>query len=391
MFKTSLVFFLGVLLIPSARITASIRAVVVPFYSEKVSLAYNTEFIVRFREEVSEKNMLDYYQQLSRRDYTTLLSDLESKREALQLNDWLFYELLRNTVREILPGCSNAQWELTCWFLLSQLGFDTRLTYYNATVFLYVFTTDEVFEVPLINENGRIYVNLTNIRQKQQYAGPLYMLNYAPHPQGRPFTFYLSRLPSLRPSPIMRSFEFGYGEYTYQVEVEADETVMAVMERYPFIAEQQYLEVPLSNSISHSLLPQLRRMLEGKSQREAVEFLVAFTRSSFQYKDDKEFFGRSKPMIADEVFHYPFSDCEDRSALFYRLVRALLDLPMIVIAYEDHLTIGVALSENCGKAITYRGRDYFICDPTGPVNSTAIGQVPKGYETRSFEIIGAYY
>ena len=37
-----------------------------------------------------------------------------------------------------------------------------------------------------------------------------------------------------------------------------------------------------------------------------AELLAAFTRSSFAYKEDKEYFGYSKPMVAEEVFLYPF-------------------------------------------------------------------------------------
>ena len=370
-----------------------VRAVTIPFYSERVSIAYNTEIVVPFHAPVNEKNLIDYYQQLARRDYQTLLQALQQKRQIYALNDWLFYELLRETVDKILEGKEAVQRELTCWFLLSQLEYDTRLTFREQRVFLYVYTLDEVFEVPMIEDAGRTYVNLSSIRRPEEQQGPLFLLHFRPRPGGRAFSFYLQQLPALQPRPALRSFEFAYGEYVYQVEVEADETIVDIMRRYPFIAERQYLEVPFSASVATSLIPQFRRMLRGKTQREALAFLVAFTRSSFSYKDDKEFFGHSKPMIADEVFHYPFSDCEDRSALFYRLVRELLDLPMIIVAYEDHLTIAVALAgadDEAGDAISFEGRRYIICDPTGPVNSTAIGRAPKGYEDAAFTIIGRY-
>ena len=95
-------------------------------------------------------------------------------------------------------------------------------------------------------------------------------------------------------------------------------------------------------------------------------------------------------MIADEVFHYPYSDCEDRSALFFCLVKEIIDLPMIIVAFTDHLTIAVALEEEIGDAIRYEGKNYYICDPTGPVNSTDIGAFPSGYRNAKFKIIGEH-
>ena len=121
-----------------------------------------------------------------------------------------------------------------------------------------------------------------------------------------------------------------------------------------------------------------------------LEIITAFTRSAFNYKTDENHFGRSKPMIREEVFYYPYSDCEDRVAVFFGLVKELLNLPMLVIAFPDHLTIGVALDQPIGPAIRHKGKKYYICDPTGPNNSYEIGRIPKGYERKSFEILYHY-
>ena len=95
-------------------------------------------------------------------------------------------------------------------------------------------------------------------------------------------------------------------------------------------------------------------------------------------------------MVAEEVFLYPYSDCEDRSALYVRLVQELLGLPMIILAYPDHLTVGVALPQTKGGFVRYKSKAYYICDPTGPANSAVVGEVPEGYEDTPFDIIKEY-
>ena len=95
-------------------------------------------------------------------------------------------------------------------------------------------------------------------------------------------------------------------------------------------------------------------------------------------------------MVAEEVFLYPYSDCEDRSALFIRLAEELLGLPMIVLAYPDHLTVGVALPQTKSGFVRYNSKAYYVCDPTGPVNSDAVGKIPEGYEDTPYEIIKEY-
>ena len=363
----------------------------VPFYSENILIEFDEDIRLSTPVKVKEKIMIQYYRDLLKTNFHTLLENLEAKRVEFKLNDWLFFELLRTSVDHILDGQSRLRKELTYWFLLSESGYDTRLTFLGTHTYLYVFTTDELFEVPMIEENERTFVNLTSIQSHSKPKKALYLLEFIPRPNGKAFGFYLNQLPELRPKLVKKKYQFNYNNQPYQLSLKVDQTIKEIMENYPFFAEKEYLEVPFSSTLNNSLLPQFSALIAGRSKQEALELLVAFTRSSFQYKDDKEFFGKSKPMIADEVFHYEFSDCEDRSALFYSLVKSLLDLPMVVVAFPDHLTIAVAVPEQqSGDHLIFNNRKYFFCDPTGPVNSTTIGKIPSGYENTPFEIISAY-
>ena len=95
-------------------------------------------------------------------------------------------------------------------------------------------------------------------------------------------------------------------------------------------------------------------------------------------------------MIPDEVLHYPVSDCEDRSALFYALVEQTLKLPMVLIAYPDHLSVGIYLPQVRGETIYYQGKQYLYCDPTGPDNSLEIGRIPADLKGVPYEIIHSF-
>lgn len=386
--RTSLLFFVFLSGLPLRA--ADLQRVSLSFYSERLTVTYDQGILLPSLDRVEDKQIFDYFHQLKNTNYQPLMDDLQRQRERLKLNDWLYYELMVNTVNRIFSERKQAEPTLFCWFLLSQAGFDTRLTYLDNEPFVYVYTEDEIFEVPMIEDNGRSFVNITSVHLGIKSQPALYMLNFAPNPEGTPFRFYLQQLPLLTPDISKKKLFFVHRQDTLQLQVAIDKTVARLMSDYPFISESAYLEVPLSTTLQHSLVPQLKRLIAGKNAIEAVQLLVSFTRSSFKYKEDKEHFGKSKPMIADEVFHYPYSDCEDRSALFYCLVKELLDFPMIIVAFPDHLTIGVALPEFVGNSVQYEGKDYFICDPTGPANSDVIGEFPYGYEESGFQIIGQY-
>ncbi len=361
------------------------------FYSQVLPIEYDPSLIIAEKPRCNDKSIVEFYDKLNDADYQSLLTALNKHRNFLNLNDWLYYELLRNSVNKIFQNKSELQKTLTTWFLLSKSGYDTRLTYLQNEAFVYVYTQDNLFEVPMIEERGRLYINLSSLNQKSNsYASEVFMLDFMANKNGSAFSFYLDHLPKLVSDIQERTFRFNWREQSFEINAKVDLTIIELMKKYPVIDEAKYLETPLSKPLAQSILPQLQKIIKDRSDKEALEILVAFTRSAFKYKEDHDYFGKSKPMIADEVFHYPYSDCEDRSALFYNLVKSLLDLPMIMVAYPDHLTIAVALSQPVGKPIRYNGKKYYICDPTGPSNSTEIGLVPKNYQSKSFEILASY-
>jgi len=244
--------------------------------------------------------------------------------------------------------------------------------------------------VPIIEEYGQSFVNLSSLHDKSAQSESLYIEKFVPNQNGRHFSFDIDKLPSLTEIKKTRSVTFKNGLETFQLDVEYDQNVVNWMKGYPFIAEHKYLEVPFSSTLLKTLVPKLKKLTIGKTEREQLEILVAFTRSAFNYARDEQVFGKSKPMIPDEVFYYKYSDCEDRSAVFYALVKEVLQLPMIVIAFEDHVTVGVATKNALGDAINYNNRRYYICDPTGPTNSNEVGSFPDGYENQYFEIMCEY-
>lgn len=371
--------------------TASDVTIQLSFYGAPITLTYDKSMLLHPNVPVKEAAMTAYYREMEKASYQPLLNSLQAQRAALKLNDWLYYRLMQQAVAQVMPQASITAQRLTCWLLLAKSGYDVRIAYFQGKVDIYAYTDEEIFEAPIIEDGGRSLVNLSSISFSQESEQPLYMVSLLPNPQGRAFSFDLGTLPAFSPTVVQRELRFTYQGEPIYLRVEADENLKTLMSDYPVIGESKYLEAPLSATLQASLLPQLAARLKGKTAPQSLSFLAALTRSAFVYKEDKEYFGHSKPLVSDELFLYPYSDCEDRCALFYQLVKSLLDLPMIVIAYHDHLSIAVALDDMPGAApLRYKGRNYYICDPTGPSNSDIIGRAPTGYANQKLEVIHAY-
>ena len=98
---------------------------------------------------------------------------------------------------------------------------------------------------------------------------------------------------------------------------------------------------------------------------EAANMLIDFVQTAFAYQTDGEQFGYEKPFFVDELFYYPYCDCEDRSILYSRLVRSLLNLDVVLLDYPNHIATAVCFTEQVeGDYILVNGKKYVICDPT---------------------------
>ena len=386
-------FIIALLLCSSV---ASASTVSIPFYGEIFQLEYDAAMVARQQpvagnDQTRQRYMVGFFDEIDQKPFYKLLGSLDQVRRDYQLNDYLYYDLIRKAIHKIYASEPTQNRRLAMWHLLSRAGFDARITYLGSNVFVNVYSEDHLFEVPMIMDGGRKLINLSSFEDPERSYARLYILDFVPNKTGRSFSFDLkNNLPRLTPRYVTRRVRFGFQNTTYQVDVELDQTLMDVMSNYPYLSEDKYLEIPLSPQLHQTLIPKLRKLMGNRSEREKLELLASFTRSGFRYKTDEEFFGRSRPMIADELFHYQYSDCEDRSALFYWLVRETMGLPAVVIAYPDHVTVGVASNEVLGDSIRMDGRNYYICDPTGPSNSSRVGQFPRGYASRDFDVLTKY-
>ena len=368
------------------------HATTVEFYGEEVAVCYEADALRNGRLTVDEEGIRDYLAALAERDFSTLLSSLDAPRDAWRLNDFLHARLIDAAARRVGFRLAENERRLLLAHLLAERGIDTRICYDSSEVYVYALTDEPLYEVPIITERERRYVNLTSaLRPRDGVTRSLKFHPVVLRPGGRALSFDITTLPHLPERLSERAFEFEYGGERVELRGVCDLSVVAWMRDYPIIEEGKYVETALSTSAAERLYGELRPLLDGKTQREQLRLLAAFTRGAFVYKEDNKSYGASKPMIADEVLHYPVSDCEDRSALYFALVRDLLCLPVVAIAYDDHLSIGVSSPELEGRgAFEHEGRTYHVCDPTGPADSEEIGSPPYGYDHRRFTVVAAF-
>ncbi len=386
-------FLLSVVSLFAGTYEGDIQSKSVDFFSQEIDVKYNSNMLVKFRSCIKVKCIEHFKEEMEETDYQTLLDDLESHRKELRLNDWLFFELMHATVADIFANKDENIQTLTVAFLMAKSGYDIRISTVGLKyLFLFVKSNDMVFGVPIIRPESTTFINVTSIKTNISMGGSwmndteLYW-----NKGGKGMNMKLEHIPTFKGNIIDKRISFKFNDQLYHIDTKVNHSIKEMMASYPRINEINYIEAPMSDYSKKILLPQLRAHLSKLDQKESLEFLAAFTRS-FEYKWDHSYSDINLPMIADEVLISEFSDHEDRVALYYQLVKELLDLPMLVLVYMDDTksTIAVATDEALGKAIDYAGRPYYICDPTGPNNSHDIGKFPTAFSTTDVEVMGTY-
>ena len=124
--------------------------------------------------------------------------------------------------------------------------------------------------------------------------------------------------------------------------------------------------------------------------KNGVDFLMRFTRYAFLFETDTKNFGQEKRLSPEQTLLYDQSDCEDRAALFFYLVKEIYNLPMIVLSFPKHVTIAIKFDKPVGKSIIYNGDQYSVCEPTPQSTDLSMGKLMPALNKVSYQVVYAY-
>ncbi|MDE6379012.1 MAG: hypothetical protein K2L11_00960 [Muribaculaceae bacterium] len=328
-----------------------------------------------------ENSVADAWNRLTSEETVDLVRHCVDLRDRLCLPDWGYLRLVENLSNTLCPGDRNAA-TLLQMFLLTQSGYKVRIGRRDDRLLLLIPSSENIYNFSYIpNGNLRYYIIDRDGKQ-----GPIHLLDRE-FPREQFFSLALSRQPKL---PIN---EEPSRHFTIErpakidVEVTVNSNLINFYNDYPLSSHWNiYSNASLSEEVREQLFPELRMSIEGKSEREAANILLHFVQKAFKYMTDGDQFGYERPFFPDETFHYPYSDCEDRAILYSVLVRELLGLDTVLVAYPNHLATAVRFDgEVAGDYFVIDGKNYTVCDPTY-INAD-VGMAMRQYKNASAEII----
>ncbi len=323
----------------------------------KVHLNKNMSFRLS---NANEATVAEAWQTLSASGYDMVADDCLNYRDQLDLNDWGYIELTKCLSQNFLGKSANES-ALMHAYLLVQSGYKVRLARSNDKLVLLMPFTNIVYEyVYILLDNEKYYV-----LDKNKNNGNYYVFN-AKFAGEKTASLAMQGEPRFFDDPTPQK-TFSSSRYpNISVSVSTNKNLMDFYRSCPVTSNwNEYAKASLSRKVKKVLYPALRKQLAGKTEAEAANILLNFVQTAFDYKTDQEQFGYERPLFGDEIFYYPYSDCEDRSILFSILVRELLKLDVVMLHYPGHLATAVHFpDEVSGYYFMVKNKKYVVCDPT---------------------------
>lgn len=359
--------------VPVAPIDPPVSYAHFSFYGTKEKVRFDKNNTLRLPG-IDENSIADAWLFLSGKSYTNLIYDCLQIRKQRNLCDWAYLKMLEQMSANICGKGTNES-VLLMAYVYCQSGYKMRLATDGAKLYMMFASNHVIYNwnyYILDGEKYYAYNNATgNVRIcNQQYPKEQSMSLTIPNKQGIDIVASKGTIHQSPKNPEIN------------VCISANKNMLDFYSSYPTSMYGDnlvtrwalYSNMPMPINVSDKLYPILRKGIAGKKHLDAVNTILNWVQTGFEYEYDDKVWGHDRAFFPEESLYYPYCDCEDRSILFSRIVRDLLGLKVILVYYPGHLATAVRFNENVnGDYIMIGNERYIICDPTyigAPVGMT---------------------
>lgn len=396
MLRPVLLYCLFVLLAFNSRADEGVKqSSFIFFYGDTIHIPVDSSVYVDYKKPIQESTIRSFYQALDRSSIKPIVDSILAYKQKHDLDDWVYYHLIRATAEKLSPKAKNYErYTLYKWFFLVKSGYASLLSITPDKILLYIQSDEDVFEIPTRKHNGDQYVCLNYHDYGQiDFTKTIFTeVNAGFEPIGKPFSYIIKKLPDFSSQRYLtKEIDFDYYQRDYRFKILVNPDVQKIFANYPVLNYSYYFNMPMSRVTYGSLIPLLKKQLYKMDEKKGVDYLMHFVRYAFNYESDSAQFGKEKRLSAEQTLLYDYSDCEDRSAFFFYLVKEIYDLPMIVLTYPKHVTVAVNFGKRLGKnPIEYKGGYYYVCEPSSQKIDLQIGEMLPDWKKESYQVVYEY-
>jgi hypothetical protein len=345
------------------------------FYGTPISIDYDKNFITYISSPVNEEIIGEKLTLFNNYFYGTLINDLLFYKNRMNLNDWGYYQLIKQFSEAAYSKSGNSSTFLT-WYLLMKSNYKVKLGFADNNLVLLVPFQQEIFQrLYIVIDQIKYYV----IEKTEAKNIATYRKDF---PEARKICDLSVNLPMyLKPDIKVRKIPFG--DDTLKIKYNAN--LVSFYKEYPLASLDVYFSAELSTATKESVIESFSKITKGKSEKDAISSVLKAIQD-LPYKTDQDQFGDEKFMFTEEFFSYPACDCDDRAVTFSVILRELFKTPSVGLEYSDHVSCAVKFKDQVqGDFLNINNQQYLVCDPTY-VNAP-IGMAMPKYKDEKAKVI----
>ncbi len=371
----------------------SSQNVTINFYGKK--LDFNVDDKLRMKNKgVKETDVADYFKEISKmsKETSDLWKQIDAYVNTMGLNEWGYFCILRSLSESMFSDIDNCVL-FNFYMLRNEGGFKVKIARgkdsNKLTLLAVIDNSKEVYSYSFFRFKE---AENTGLKYYSIYGGggskeSIYTYNNDEQNAGlKQMGLDFHNTLNMGQCDVKR--ELNIAKINDKLELPYNSAHIAYLNDVPMTVFPIYFASPLSIEAQIAFNEKLNDIRQEYTSVQFIDIILNFVQTAFDYKTDDQQFGYEKYFYPEEVIAYPYSDCEDRSALFAWLVTTYTDAKVIGLQYEGHLATAVCFGDDVnisGDAFSYAGKKYYVCDPTY-INAT-IGMTMPQFKDKMPKIV----
>lgn len=346
---------------------------------------------------ISERQVSRAWKRLSETDFSSIIGWCDRARTELNLNDWGVYLLISHLADHLFEKHRTNEKKVFMAFILTHAGYDIKMGRtgrtmgHDARLYLLIPFKTKI-EGRCIEINNKSYFILSDTEDKALnsiYSDTDIIYSYRKNFKLAKFDLDLAikNIPQLGSITLQKNI-ISKSPFFKKVNIAWRNSLTEYYDTYPSTVLSVYSNTPLSMEMKMSLQKSFGAQLNDVGRDKFTCQLLYWFVRAFKYKlDDVE-----RPFFSEQTVRGQYSDCEDRAVFFARIIKEIVGLDAVLVAYKgkageiSHVATGVCFNnEVSGDSKMYNGKKYTICDPS--YMEGTVGVTLDRYRNSEYEII----
>lgn len=309
-----------------------------------------------------------------------LVEQLDIYAREYRLDDMAYLMMLNKVTNTLMRSESDACKTLFKYALLHKKDFDVFLGFTEHSLTLYGRTNVMIDNCIFIERGPKKYFDLSFSQRTEPKTEQLFVLRH--QSKALPLVMNMIEPPALWAHQTKKVFPFEYDGYLYFFKANVNQSLVEYYRDLPTInINTVYLNYGLSSGVMQSLVSEMRQATASMKKTDAVQFMLQFVQSAFEYRKDEQVYGEEKFAFPEETLLNDYADCEDKAMLFAYLVNKVSGLKTVALFYKDakHINVGIEnWNAKTASSFVFNDKGYIVCEPSGKgftpgESATAVG------------------